>query len=103
MLRITADEKPRVLYFRLEGRVEGPWVGELEDCWRGMVARTGTPVLRVDLTGVTHVDAAGKAELAAMREQGAEFVAGDCLTRAIVAEIVEQGRGGACSSAEDGP
>ena len=100
MLRITADEEPRVLSFRLEGRLEGPWVGELEQCWRGMVARAGTPTLRVDLTGVTFVDAAGKAQLTAMHREGAKFIAEDCLTSAIVSEIVEDGRG-AISRIED--
>ncbi len=102
MLRITADDKPRVLSFRLEGRLEGPWVGELEKCWRDMVARAGTPALRVDLRGVTFVDAAGKEQLTAMRRQGAEFVADDCLTKAIVSEIVEEGVGDAVSQNEDG-
>jgi len=102
MLRITADEKPRVLSFRLEGRLEGPWVGELEKCWRGMVARAGTPVLRVDLTGVTFVDAAGKAQLTAMHRQGAEFTADDCLTNAIVSEIIDEGQEGVVSSDQVG-
>ena len=102
MLRITADERPRVLSFRLEGRLEGPWVEELEKCWRGMVARAGTPALRVDLKGVTFVDAAGKAQLTAMRRQGAEFSADDCLTKAIVSEIVEDGTGSAIPRSEDG-
>ena len=91
MLRITADDKPRVLSFRLEGRLEGPWVAELDKCWRDLVVRAGTPALRVDLTGVTFADAAGKAQLTAMRRQGAEFVADDCLTKAIVAELAEDG------------
>lgn len=101
MLRITADERPRVLSFRLEGRLEGPWVGELEKCWRAMVARAGTPALCVDLTGVTFVDGAGKAQLTAMHRQGAEFIANDCLTRAIVSEIVEEETEGATSRTED--
>jgi len=42
----------------------------------------------VDLTGVTYIDAAGKARLAQMHEQGAKFIAGDCATKALVAEIV---------------
>jgi hypothetical protein len=41
----------------------------------------------VDLTGVTFVDAAGRARLAAMHRNGAEFVAADCLMKAIVDEI----------------
>jgi hypothetical protein len=43
----------------------------------------------VDLTGVTFIDAAGKAGLAQMHQQGAEFIAGDCATKAVVAEILE--------------
>ena len=87
MLRITTQDNPRTLVFRLEGRLEGPWVAELEKCWRGMKAHADRPTLRVDLTGVTFVDAAGKAQLAAMHREGAEFVADDCLTKAIVAEV----------------
>jgi anti-anti-sigma regulatory factor len=102
MLRITAEDKPRILSFRLEGRLEGPWVDELEKCWLGMVARAGTPALRVDLTGVTFVDAAGKAQLTAMRRQGAELIAGDCLTSAIVSEVVADSMGGVASGIEDG-
>jgi len=33
-------------------------------------------------------DAAGKAQLADMHEHGAQFIAGDCVTNAVVAEIV---------------
>lgn len=88
MLRITANDNPRVLTFRLEGRLEGLWVHELDQCWRSLVENGGEPTVYVDLTGVTYVDAAGKAQLAEMHEQGAQFIAGDCLTEAIVAEIV---------------
>jgi len=42
----------------------------------------------VDLTDVTYIDAAGKARLAEMHAQGAQFIAGDCATKAVVAEIV---------------
>ncbi len=41
----------------------------------------------MDLNGVTFVDAQGKAQLAEMYAQGAEFLAGDLETKAIVAEI----------------
>jgi hypothetical protein len=49
------------------------------------------PTIRVDLTGVTYIDAAGKVGLAELYEQGAEFIAADALTKAIVAELT-QGR-----------
>ena len=90
MLRITTDERPRVVTFRLEGRLEGPLAAELEKCWRGMVADAGSPTLRVDLSGVTFADAAGKAQLAAMHRQGAVFIAADPLTKEIVDEITER-------------
>ena len=88
MLRITANDSPRVLTFRLEGRLEGPWVRELEQCWRSTLNGASRTAICVDLTGVTYIDAAGKARLAEMHDQGAVFIADDCLTKAIVAEIV---------------
>jgi hypothetical protein len=36
---------------------------------------------------VTFIDAAGQACLAALHRQGAEFVAADCLMKAVVAKI----------------
>jgi anti-anti-sigma regulatory factor len=90
MLRITADDHARVLTFRLEGRLEGPWVRELEQCWRGMFDAVSKPTITVDLTGVTYIDAAGKAQLADMHVQGAEFITDDCMTKAVVEEIVRR-------------
>ena len=55
----------------------------------GHLARQSKPVLRFDLTGVTFIDAAGRACLAAMHRQGAEFIAPDCLMKAAVAEITQ--------------
>ncbi len=87
-MRITAKDNPRALTFRLEGRLEGPWVRELEQCWRSMLDSASRPTVCVDLTDVTYIDAAGKARLAEMHEQGAQFIAGDCVTKAVVDEIV---------------
>ena len=89
MLRITVHDKPGALTFQLEGRLAGPWVRVLEECWQANLARRREPTLRVDLTGVTSIDAAGAACLAALHRQGAEFVAADCLTKAVLAEITQ--------------
>jgi ABC-type transporter Mla MlaB component len=64
-------------------------VQELEACWDATVGQRRT-VPRVDLTGVTHIDAAGKAYLATLHRQGAKFVTADCLTEGIVAEITNE-------------
>ena len=87
MLRITVHDKPGALTFQLEGRLAGPWVRVLWECWQSALAGQRQPVLRVDLTEVTAIDAAGRACLAAMHREGAEFIAADCLTRAVVVEI----------------
>jgi anti-anti-sigma regulatory factor len=89
MLRITVHDNLEPVTFQLEGKLAGPWVAEVEQCrQRTLAARRGTAVL-FDLAGVTFIDAAGKDFLAAMHHQGAEFVAADCLTKAIVAEIAQ--------------
>src|SRR5437667_5498981 len=89
MLRITVHDNLESVTFQLEGRLAGAWVREVEECrQRTLACRRGIAV-RFDLTGVTFIDAAGKAYLAAMHRQGAQFVAADCLTKAIVAEITK--------------
>ena len=92
MLRITVHDKPGALTFQLEGRLAGPWVRVLEECWQSALASQGQRILRVDLTEVTSIDGAGRACLAALHRQGAEFIAADCLTKAVVAEITRPGR-----------
>src|SRR6266404_5353901 len=87
MLRITVNDRPESITFQLEGSLAGPLVGEVEECRQRTQAGRRWPVVRFDLTGVTFIDAAGKAYLAAMHRQGAEFVAADCLMKALVAEI----------------
>jgi hypothetical protein len=87
MLRITVCEYPGAVVVQLKGRVAVPWLLELEKFWLKTVASRGKPVLAIDLTGVTFVDAPGKAFLTAMHREGATFVAGDCLTKSIVEEL----------------
>jgi hypothetical protein len=87
MLRITVHDNPESLTVQLEGRLAGPWEQELEDWWQSVRDRPPRPVLRFDLTGVTFIDAAGKAFLAVLHTEGAEFLARGCLMKAVVAEI----------------
>lgn len=89
MLRITVKTTRKALTFVLEGKLAAAWVRELQDCWNTTVSRQRRPTLRVDLTGVTFVDDAGKACLAALCREGAEFIARDCVTKDVVREICE--------------
>jgi anti-anti-sigma regulatory factor len=89
MLRITIHDNLESVTFQLEGRLAASWVGEVEKCRQLALAGSRRPTIRFDLAGVTFIDDAGKAYLAAMHRLGAEFVAADCLTKAIVAEIIQ--------------
>ena len=94
MLKITQHRNAasESVSFILEGRLAGPWVEELRTCWRQIAANSQSRAV-VNLTGVTFVDADGKALLTRMWQQGAELRAAGCLTRCIVDEITGSGRG----------
>src|SRR5262245_20830917 len=88
MLKITTYNDPKATIFHLEGRLAGPWVGELESCWRQALIAAGRPTIRIDLSGVTFIDGAGKNLLALLHQSGADLVAVDCMTKAVVDSIV---------------
>jgi anti-anti-sigma regulatory factor len=85
MLRITTVEDADAIIFRLEGKLAGPWVKELETCCRNDAG--GPNGLRIDLREVTFIDAAGKKLLARLHQDGAELEAADCMTKAIIETI----------------
>jgi len=87
MLRITTHDRPESLTFQFEGRLVGPWVREAEACWQRTLRDQHQARQRFDLTGVTMVDAAGKAFLTAAHAQGVEMIACGCLMKAIVSEL----------------
>ncbi|HKO31686.1 MAG TPA: hypothetical protein VJU54_11140 [Nitrospiraceae bacterium] len=94
MLKITQQQDPMsesTTLLILEGRLGGPWVDELDTCWRQLAANSVGGSM-VDLTGVTFVDEKGKVLLTRMWEGGAEFRATGCLTRCLVEEITRAGR-----------
>lgn len=103
MLKITQhrDAGSDAVSLKLEGRLAGPWVEELDTCWRQMTANPQGRTV-VDLTGVTFVDVDGKALLTRMWQQGAELCAAGCLTRCIVDEITKSGRAGSSRSSWKG-
>ena len=94
MLRVSVVDEPGTVTFKLEGRLAGCWVRELQDCYeRTMPARPESAV-RFDLKQVISLDADGKAFLAARQAEGAELVTAGCFMKAIVAEIARWLRSG---------
>jgi hypothetical protein len=84
MLKITTKVAAGKVTFELEGRLAGPWVDELEQCWREVpVGYT----LTVSLNAVTFIDNQGKALLGKLHDSGADLQATGCMTRCIVQEI----------------
>ena len=86
MLRITSEENAEAVRLKLEGRLKGAWVPEMERCWRDAHSN-GTKALIVDLTDVEFVDTAGRYLLALMHAHGAKFIAVTPLMNELVAEI----------------
>lgn len=101
MLKITFHQEAEAATLTLEGRLAGPWVEELDRCWRA-VAKSERGRAVVDLTGVTFIDCEGKALLARMWQQGAKLHAVGCLTRCIVDEITNADRSDPCPSRRKG-
>jgi hypothetical protein len=90
MLKITVNNDASPAVLELEGKLAGPWVAELENCWRKETVLDRP--LHLKLCAVTFVDAEGKELLAEMYRHGAELLAEGCMTQAIVEEIVKRGR-----------
>jgi anti-anti-sigma regulatory factor len=85
MLKITTRTDATGTILDVEGKLTGPWVQELERCWREAVKTERR--IKVQLNAVTFIDDAGKRLLAEMHRQGAELAAEGCMTRAITEEI----------------
>lgn len=81
-MKITIHEEQQTSTLKLEGRLAGPLVRELDRVWRPLAASLGSKRLLVDLCGITHVDLNGRQVLADIhRGTGAEFVANTPMTK----------------------
>lgn len=88
MLKITEqrDVMSQGIALVIEGRLAGPWVEELDAYCRDMSVNQRR-CTKIDLGGVTFIDADGRAVLARLWREGAELRASGCLTRCVVEQI----------------
>jgi hypothetical protein len=86
MLKITTRTDPHATILELEGKLAGPWVQELEGCWRA--AMNSEKFVRILLCAVTFIDDKGRDLLVEMHRHGTELVAEGCMNKAIVEEII---------------
>jgi hypothetical protein len=92
MLKITTHRSDDSTRITLEGRLVGPWIKEVEQCWRESEQSATGRRLIVDLTGVTFVEQEGKALLTRIYQAGAELIASGCCMRSIVEDAKSQVR-----------
>src|SRR6266699_1017641 len=88
MLRITTEKKRGKTFLSVEGRLAGPWLAALEQCWRELHAASPREKFHVNLCAVSFIDAAGKVLLKEIHRQGGQLIAEGCLNQAIVHEII---------------
>jgi hypothetical protein len=74
VLRITIDDEANPVRLKLEGRIVGPWVAELDRAWLSLRPSLGERKLSVDLCDVSYIDREGRRVLAEMyRQTQAQF------------------------------
>ncbi len=83
------EERSRSTTIKLEGRLAGLWVPELERVWRTALDSPRAQCILVDLRGVSSFDAAGKELLAQIQQAGAEFLADGLMTKYVVEQVTQ--------------
>ena len=100
MLKITLHDSASELRFKLEGRLSGPWVGELRQCWQTAQSTTAGRKTVLDLADLDFVDPDGQSLLEEMHGQGVTLVAMSPFIRAIVDEVCHTRH---CATVEEQP
>src|SRR5215475_12018480 len=103
MLRITTEQRRGKTVLNVEGRLSGPRVPMLEQCWRELRASAPDGKFHVNLCGVTFIDGAGKILLKAIHSEGGQLIADGCLNQAIVREITTETKSGSGEKRGKGP
>lgn len=102
MLRITTDTKRGKTIVSVEGRIAGPHVATLEQCWRELYAASPGQKFIINLCGVSFIDSSGKVLLQEIHRRGADLQAEGCLNQAIVEEISKSSEQGAAPREKHG-
>jgi anti-anti-sigma regulatory factor len=91
VLRTTILEESAEQRWTLQGRLSGPWVAHLKSDWEKSHCKSGKRKCVVDVSAVTFVDLEGERVLAAMMNDGAEFIASGVYTKHML-EMLERRR-----------
>jgi anti-anti-sigma regulatory factor len=92
MLRITVQNDVTTTRLQVEGKLKGPWVVELQNCWQSVRSAQPHKPVQVDLTKVTFIDTEGGELLARMHESGTLLTASGLTTQMVNDAIKRCGR-----------
>ena len=88
VLRITFQNSSEAFEMKLEGRVAGPWAGELSRAWLESAPELASKKVVIDLHNVTYADAAGKRVLREIYgETHADFITNSPWTQFLAEEV----------------
>jgi hypothetical protein len=93
VLKITIHDTPTERKWTLEGRLVGPWVGELRSNWKRTYCGAEGRTHVVDLVDVFFIDKSGERLLRAMAKQGVKFIATSVYTRHVIEQLRTNDRG----------
>ena len=94
MFRASASSTAKGFVLKLEGRLSGAMVKELDSCWRSAMGAHAGHRIFVDLSELHYVDPGGRQLLTDMYRAGVTFVTTGCEMPELVREI--------CSASYDG-
>ncbi|SRR6266404_5456900 len=90
MLRITLHDELDRVTLKLEGKLVGIWVAELETAWRSAASGLADRSLHLDMRAVDHVDQAGVFLLALLRQRGVQLTVSGMVMSELVRSIDEE-------------
>src|SRR5580700_2067147 len=92
MLRITVAETPTEQRWTLEGRLVGPWVGELRTCWKKRHRSQNGRACTVDLSGITFIDKGGQRLLRTMSKEDTQFICSGMYIKYVLDQLKPSGK-----------
>lgn len=93
-LRITVEESGESKVLKLEGRLTGPWVAELDHLWQQTSRGNGHHKIVLDLRETTYADAKGIESLRSIyRQTGADILTSTPWTQYLADEVTRKDAG----------
>jgi len=94
VLRITVVETATEQRWTLEGRLAGPWVGELRTRWKERHRAQNGRGCAVDLRAVTFIDKGGQRLLRTMSKERTQFIVASTYIKRALDQLKPSGKRG---------